>query len=82
MQRVSISNFSTYSNKLKRVYKNYNDNLSKFNIELNSAYLELKIEELELNRNIAIKLADEKEERDRQREILREQAKLEKELLP
>ena len=81
MQRVSVSNFSTYSNKLKRVYKNYNDNLSKFNIELNSAYLELKLEELELNRNIAIKLADEKEERDRQREILREQAKLEKELL-
>ena len=81
MQRVTVSNFSTYSNKLKRVYKNYNDNLSKFNIELNSAYLELKIEELELNRNIAIKLADEKEERDRQREILKEQAKLEKELL-
>ena len=81
MQRVSVSNFSTYSNKLKRVYKNYNDNLSKFNIELNSAYLELKLEELELNRNIAIKLADEKEERDRQREILKEQAKLEKELL-
>ena len=81
MQRVTVSNFSTYSNKLKRVYKNYNDNLRKFNIELNSAYLELKIEELELNRNIAIKLADEKEERDRQREILKEQAKLEKELL-
>ena len=81
MQRVSVSNFSTYSNKLKRVYKNYNDNLSKFNIELNSAYLELKIEELELNRNITIKLSDEKEERDRQREILKEQAKLEKELL-
>ena len=81
MQRVGVSNFSTYSNKLKRVYKNYNDNLSKFNIELDSAYLELKLEELELNRNIAIKLADEKEERDRQREILKEQAKLEKELL-
>ena len=81
MPRVSVSNFSTYSNKLKRVYKNYNDNLSKFNIELNSAYLELKLDELELNRNIAIKLNDEKEERDRQREILREQAKLEKELL-
>ena len=80
MQRVSVSNFSTYSNKLKRVYKNYNDNLSKFNIELNSAYLELKIEELELNRNIAIKLADEKEERDRQKEILREQLKIEKDL--
>ena len=80
MQRVSVSNFSTYSNKLKRVYKNYNDNLSKFNIELNSVYLELKIEELELNRNIAIKLADEKEERDRQREILREQLKIEKDL--
>lgn len=81
MQRVTVSNFSTYSNKLKRVYKNYNDNLSKFNIELNSTYLELKLEELELNRNIAIKLSDEKEERDRQREILKEQAKLEKELL-
>ena len=80
MQRVSVSNFSTYSNKLKRVYKNYNDNLSKFNIELNSAYLELKIEELELNRNIAIKLADEKEERDRQREILKEQLRIEKDL--
>ena len=80
MPRVSVSNFSTYSNKLKRVYKNYNDNLSKFNIELNSAYLELKLEELELNRNIAIKLNDEKEERDRQREILREQLKIEKEL--
>ena len=80
MQRVSVSNFSTYSNKLKRVYKNYNDNLSKFNIELNLAYLELKLEELELNRNIAIKLADEKEERDRQREILKEQLKIEKDL--
>ena len=80
MQRVTVSNFSTYSNKLRRVYKNYNDNLSKFNIELNSAYLELKIEELELNRNIAIKLADEKEERDRQREILKEQLRIEKDL--
>ena len=80
MQRVTVSNFSTYSNKLKRVYKNYNDNLSKFNIELNSAYLELKIEELELNRNIAIKLADEKAERDRQREILKEQLRIEKDL--
>ena len=81
MQRVSVSNFSTYSNKLKRVYKNYNDNLSKFNIELNLAYLGLKLEELELNRNIAIKLADEKEERDKQREILKEQLRIEKELL-
>lgn len=80
MQRVTVSNFSTYSNKLKRVYKNYNDNLSKFNIELNSAYLELKIEELELNLNIAIKLSDEKEERDRQREILKEQLRIEKDL--
>ena len=80
MRRVTVSNFSTYLNKLKRVYKNYNDNLSKFNIELNSAYLELKLEELELNRNIAIKLADEKEERDRQREILKEQLRIEKDL--
>ena len=80
MKSVNVANYQSLYNKLTRAYKNYNDNLNKFNIVLNSAYLELKLEELELNRNIDIKLVEEKEELAREKEILREQLRVEREL--
>lgn len=80
MQKVNVSNYQFLYNKLTRAYKNYNDNLTNFNIKLNESYLELKLIELELNRNVSMKLDEEKEELAKEREILREQIKLEKEL--
>ena len=80
MKSVNVANYQSLYNKLTRAYKNYNDNLNKFNIVLNSAYLELKLEELKLNRNIDIKLVEEKEELAREKEILREQLRVDKEL--
>lgn len=81
MQKVNVSNYAVLSNKLKRAYNNYNQNLVKFNIKLNLDYLELKLAELELNRNVSIKLDEEKEELARQREIVRENLRIEKDLL-
>lgn len=81
MQKVNVANYADLSNKLKRAYDNYNQNLVKFNIKLNLDYLELKLAELELNRNISIKLDEEKEELARQREIVRENLRIEKDLL-
>ena len=49
MQKVNVANYADLSNKLKRAYDNYNQNLVKFNIKLNLDYLELKLAELELN---------------------------------
>ena len=81
MQKVNVSNYAVLSNKLKRAYDNYNQNLVKFNIKLNLDYLELKLAELKLNRNVSIKLDEEKEELARQREIVRENLRIEKDLL-
>lgn len=81
MQKVNVANYADLSNKLKRAYDNYNSNLIKFNIKLNNSYLELKLAELELNRNISLKLDEEKEELARQREIVRENLRIEKDLL-
>lgn len=81
MQKVNVSNYAVLSNKLKRAYNNYNQNLVKFNIKLNLDYLELKLAELKLNRNVSIKLDEEKEELARQREIVRENLRIEKDLL-
>ena len=81
MQKVNVANYAVLSNKLKRAYDNYNQNLVKFNIKLNLDYLELKLAELELNRNVSIKLDEEKEELARQREIVRENLRIEKDLL-
>ena len=81
MQKVNVANYSDLVNKLKRAYDNYNANLVKFNIKLNLDYLELKLAELELNRNVSIKLDEEKEESAKQRELIREQLRIEKDLL-
>ena len=80
MKNVNVANYQSLYNKLTRAYKNYNDNLVNFNIKLNESYLELKLTELELNRNVSMKLDEEKEELAKEREILREQIKIEKEL--
>ena len=80
MKNVNVSNYQSLHNKLTRAYKNYNDNLVNFNIKLNESYLELKLTELELNRNVSIKLDEEKEKLAREKEILREQIRVDKEL--
>ena len=80
MKSVNVANYQSLYNKLTRAYKNYNDNLTNFNIKLNESYLELKLIELELNRNVSMKLDEEKEELAKEREILREQLKIEREL--
>ena len=51
-----MANYSDLVNKLKRAYDNYNANLVKFNIQTKLDYLELKLAELELNRNVSIKI--------------------------
>ena len=60
MKNVNVANYQSLYNKLTRAYKNYNDNLVNFNIKLNESYLELKLAELELNRNVSMKLDEEK----------------------
>lgn len=80
MRQVNVANYQSYRSKINRAWDNYNDTLIKFNIVPNRDYLKLKLEELELCRNIAIKLDEEKEELARQKEILREEIRIEKEL--
>jgi len=81
MQKVNVANYSTYRSKICRAWDNYDKNLSKFNVKLNDDYLNLKLTELELNLNVSVKLDEEKEELARQREIVRENLRIEKDLL-
>lgn len=80
MKNINVANYQSLHNKLTRAYKNYNDNLVNFNIKLNESYLGLKLVELELNKNVSLKLDEEKEELAKEREIIREQLRVDKEL--
>lgn len=81
MQKVNVANYNVCRSKICRAWDNYDKNLTKFNVKLNSDYLNLKLTELELNLNVSIKLDEEKEELTRQREIVRENLRIEKDLL-
>ena len=81
MQKVNVANYNVCRSKICRAWDNYDKSLIKFNVKLNSDYLNLKLNELELNLNVSVKLDEEKEELDRQREIVRENLRIEKDLL-
>ena len=72
---VNASNYVNLSNKIERDFNSYNDKLSIFELKLNRNLLDLKLQEIKLYRDVSIKLQQEKEEREYQHEVLREQLK-------
>ncbi|WP_042348303.1 DUF4041 domain-containing protein [Bacillus massiliigorillae] len=76
--------FSNVDNMRKRIIKSC-ESLNKLNqstkVSISDEYLSLKLDELNLAYEYAVKKQDEKEEAKRIREEMREQAKLEKELV-
>lgn len=78
--KVKFNNINTYIEKIKRSYNAINRMNTRYCISITEKYLNLKIEELQLAYEYAVKKEKEKEEERRQREILREEAKLQKEI--
>lgn len=80
MDKVNVSNYCALENKIKKIFGNYNNELSKNSVQLNNNYLNLKLDELNINYKIKLAKDKEKEERQLQKEILKEQARIEKEI--
>lgn len=80
IDRVKYNNIDSMRNRIKKSY----DTLNKLNevnqISIRPAYLQLKMSELQVAVEYALKKQEEKEEQKRIRQELREQAKLQKEL--
>lgn len=80
IDKVKFSNIESIRN---RIYKSY-DSLNKLNNRMQLAitpeYLSLKLEELSLAYEYALKKQEEKERAKEERELLKEQAKLQKEI--
>lgn len=80
IDRVKFNNVETSEQRIQKSFETLNK-LNETNIiAITPAYLDLKMEELHLAVEYAIKKQEEKEEQKRIREELREQAKLQKEI--
>lgn len=80
IDRVKYSNIESMKARINKSYESLNKLGQGNQITISPAYLQLKLEELSLAIEYAIKKQDEKEEQKRIRQEMREQAKLEKEL--
>lgn len=80
MDKVNVSNNRALKSKIKRTFENYNNELSRNSVQLNKTYLNLKLDELNINYKIKLAKDKEKEEHLLQKEILKEQARVEKEI--
>ena len=80
LDSVSIINVDNIKDRITRIFKNYNKELTKYGVELSSNYLQLKLDEVDIRLKIYIAKQNEKEEENRRKEILREQLKVEKEI--
>lgn len=79
ISKVKFNNVTAYTDKIKS-FDALNRMNSKNAVSLSTTYLNLKIEELQLAYEYAVKKQQEKDEQRRIREQMREEAKLQKEL--
>lgn len=80
ISKVKFNNVTAYTDKIRKSFDALNRMNSKNAVSLSTAYLNLKIEELQLSYEYAVKKQQEKDEQRRIREQMREEAKLQKEL--
>ena len=80
ISKVKFNNVTAYTDKIIKSFDALNRMNSKNAVSLSTAYLNLKIEELQLAYEYAVKKQQEKDEQRRIREQMREEAKLQKEL--
>lgn len=80
ISKVKFNNITAYTDKIIKSFDALNRMNSKNAVSLSTAYLNLKIEELQLAYEYAVKKQQEKDEQRRIREQMREEAKLQKEL--
>lgn len=80
ISKVKFNNINAYTDKIKKSYEVLNKINSKHDVSISQEYLELKIQELQLAYEYALKKQEEKEERRFIREQMREEAKLMEEI--
>lgn len=80
IERVTVANIVKTKDKIKKTFDNINKQIDFYQMHLSKKYLDLKLEELELMYSFALKKEEEKEEKKRQAEIVREQKKVAQEL--
>lgn len=80
IDKVKFNNIESIRKRIAKSYNDLNRMNSAMQISIVPAYLSLKLEELDLCYEYAVKKQEEKEEQKRIREQLREEAKLQKEI--
>lgn len=80
VDKVKFNNVGAYITKMHKSYEALNRMNTKNAVSLSWDYLQLKVNELKLAHEYALKKQEEKEEQKRVREQLREEAKLQKEI--
>lgn len=80
IDKVKFNNIEAYTDKMIKSYESLNKMNSKNKVSISWEYFQLKLEELKLAYEYALKKQTEKEDQRRYREQLREEAKLIKEI--
>lgn len=80
ISKVKFNNISAFIEKIRKSYDALNRMNSKNDVSISRDYLNLKIQELQLAYEYAVKKQEEKEEQRRIREQMREEARLQREI--
>lgn len=80
ISKVKFSNITAFVNKIRKSYDALNRMNTKNAVSISNEYLELKISEMQLAYEYAVKKQEEKEEQRRMREQMKEEARLLKEI--
>lgn len=80
VDKVKYNNIDAIRTKITKSYESLNKMNEKMHISINSSYLELKLDELNLSYEYSVKRQEEKELAKEERARLREEAKLQKEI--
>lgn len=80
VSKVKFNNINAFIEKMEKSFAALNRMNTKNAVSISQMYLDLKKQELQLAYEYAVKKQEEKEEERRQRELLREEARLQKEL--
>lgn len=80
ISKVKFNTVDNFRKKIEKSFEQLNKMNNRMHIKISSAYLQLKLDELNLAYEYAMKKQEEKEAQREERERLREEAKLQKEL--
>lgn len=80
ISKVKFNNIESYKDKIWKCYEQLNRMNKRNGVSISIEYVQLKIDEINLAYEYAVKKQEEKEEQKRIREQLREEAKLQKEI--